>query len=301
MIKWKKIGLIIKPKKNTYWMKTHCMVPTPVLLSNGIVKVFFSGRDESNISYIGYALVDLKSNGQIISYSKDPILYPGRLGCFDDNGVTPSCVLNLGNNEMALYYIGWNPGSTVRVNLFGGLAISKDGGNSFERWSEAPILERTKTDPFMNTAPWVVKNGNKYIMYYVSGHSWINKDFPKYNIKIAFSKDGKNWERNGKVCLDFKDTSENALARPYVLFDNNAWKMWFSYKVDRYLIGYAESNNGIDWDRKKNESVINLSRNGFDSEMIEYASVLKYENRYYMFYNGNNYGADGIGLAIEEK
>ena len=70
--------------------------------------------------------------------------------------------MNLGNNEIALYYIGWNPGSTVRVNLFGGLAISKDNGKSFERWSEAPILERTKTDPFLNTAPWVVKNENKY-------------------------------------------------------------------------------------------------------------------------------------------
>jgi len=301
MIKWKKIGLIIRPKKNTYWMKTHCMVPTPVLLSNGIVKVFFSGRNQSNISYIGYAIVDLKKNGEIISYSKDPILCPGRLGCFDDNGVTPSCVLNLGNNEIALYYIGWNPGSTVRVNLFGGLAISKDNGKSFERWSEAPILERTKTDPFLNTAPWVVKNENKYIMYYVSGHSWLDKNSPKYNIKIAFSNDGKNWERNGKVCVDFKDNNENALARPYVLFDNNIWKMWFSYKVDNYLIGYAESQNGIDWHRQENTSVINLSENGFDNEMIEYASVVKYENKYYMFYNGNNYGAEGIALAIEEK
>ena len=74
--------------------------------------------------------------------------------------------------------------------------------------------------------------------------------------------------------------------------------MWFSYKVDNYLIGYAESQNGIDWHRQENTSVINLSENGFDNEMIEYASVVKYENKYYMFYNGNNYGETGIGYAL---
>ena len=157
MIKWKKIGLIIRPKKNTYWMKTHCMVPTPVLLSNGIVKVFFSGRNQSNISYIGYAIVDLKKNGEIISYSKDPILCPGRLGCFDDNGVTPSCLIKV-KSKLLLFYIGWNPGSTVRMHLFGGLATSSDDGESFKRWSEAPIIERSKNDPYLNTAPWIVNN-----------------------------------------------------------------------------------------------------------------------------------------------
>jgi hypothetical protein len=34
--------------------------------------------------------------------------------------------------------------------------------------------------------------------------------------------------------------------------------------------------------------------------MIEYAAVVRYKDRHFMFYNGNNYGADGIGLAVEE-
>jgi hypothetical protein len=32
---------------------------------------------------------------------------------------------------------------------------------------------------------------------------------------------------------------------------------------------------------------------------MEYAAVVKYEDRHFMFYNGNNYGFDGIGLAVE--
>ena len=199
-----------------------------------------------------------------------------------------------------MYYIGWNPGSTVRMHLFGGLAISNDDGETFTRWSEAPILERNKTDPYLNTAPWVVKVKNGFRIYYVSGDIWINKDLPRYNIKTGFSKDGKNWERSGEVCIDFKDEAENALARPYVIFENNIWKMWFSYKGNNYRIGYAESNDGIKWDRNDEGSGIDVSHSGFDSEMIEYAAIVKHNEKYFMFYNGNNYGSEGIGLAVEK-
>jgi len=199
-----------------------------------------------------------------------------------------------------LYYIGWNPGSTVRMHLFGGLAISRDGGSSFERWSRAPILERSITDPYLNTAPWVVYDGEGYRMFYVSGSEWIHKDLPRYNIKTAYSLDGKHWVREGHVCIDFKDNSENALARPYVLLEDGLWRMWFSYKSTDYRIGYAESNDGLNWERLDHLAGIDVSQTGFDNQMIEYAAVVKHEGRFFMFYNGNNYGYDGIGLAVAE-
>ena len=76
--------------------------------------------------------------------------------------------------------------------------------------------------------------------------------------------------------------------------------MWFGYKQDFYRIGYAESLNGINWIRKDHIVNIDVSKDGFDSEMLEYASVVRYKSGYAMFYNGNNYGYDGIGLAISE-
>ena len=298
---WKKLGLIIKPDRNQYWMQSHCMIPTPVHIKDGLFKVYFSGRDINNRSHIGYAIVDLNNNGSIISYSKDAVLKPGNLGCFDDNGVTPSCIVDLGGGELALYYIGWNPGSTVRLHLFGGLAISKNGGDTFERWSEAPIIERSRTDPYLNTAPWVVKTEDQYRIYYVSGYTWVEKDLPRYNIKMGFSKDGKIWQRDGHICIDFKNDSENALARPYVLFENGKWKMWFSHKGESYRLGYAESSDGIYWNRRDEMVGLDISKTGFDNRMIEYAAVVKHDSRYFMFYNGNNYGFDGIGLAEELK
>lgn len=298
-ITWNKYGLFIRPDTSCWWSRTHAMIPTPEDLGNGIFRVYFSGRNNDNQSHILWADVSLKEPYEIIGFSKGPILSPGRLGCFDDNGVTPSCLINLGENEKALFYIGWNPGSTVRMHLFGGLAISIDGGNTFERWSEAPILERTKTDPFLNTAPWVVKAGSEYRIYYVSGCEWVHKDLPRYNIKVARSEDGKNWVRNGQICIDFIDSSENALARPYVIHEQGVWKMWFAHKGGHYRLGYAESEDGLNWVRRDNFVNIDVSDAGFDSDMMEYAAVVKYEGRHFMFYNGNNYGFDGIGLAVE--
>ncbi|WP_419902611.1 hypothetical protein [Kiloniella sp.] len=299
-IRWKKLGLFLKPETEKWWSLTHAMIPTPESLGGGLFRVYYSGRNENNQSHIAWADVDLNEPFKVVRYSDGPILCPGDLGCFDDNGVTPSCLIDLENGEKALYYIGWNPGSTVRMHLFGGLAISKDGGQSFQRYSRAPIIERCITDPFLNTAPWVVKSDGEYRMYYVSGCSWLHKDLPRYNIKIARSNDGKMWQRDGHVCIDFKDSSENALARPYVIFEDDIWKMWFAHKGAAYRLSYAESEDGINWDRRDDLSGIDVSNTGFDRDMIEYAAVVSYEGRHFMFYNGNNYGFDGIGLAVEE-
>lgn len=297
-IRWTKKGLLIRPDTRLSWNVSHCMVPTPYMLGDALVRVYFSGRDRDNRSRIGFAVVDLAAE-KVVEIAAAPVLDPGDLGCFDDNGVTPSCVREIGG-RLHLYYIGWNPGSTVRVNLFGGLAISSDGGRTFERWSRAPIIERCRTDPFLNTAPWVVPVGDQYYMYYVSGCGWRHRDLPRYNIKLARSRDGKEWLREGHVCIDFRDNSENALARPYVLRQAGIWRMWFAHRGDAYRIGYAESKDGLTWDRMDERAGLDISADGFDSEMVEYGAVVEHAGRHFMFYNGNNYGFDGIGLAVEE-
>lgn len=299
-IKWEKRGLIFKPDTSKWWMQSHAMIPTPLKISGNEYKIFFSGRNDQNQSHIGWFQIDLNDPFRIKAVSHEPVLTPGRLGCFDDNGVTPSCVIEH-DGSFYLYYIGWNPGSTVRMHLFGGLAMASSHSSTFKRWSEAPIIERNRTDPFLNTAPWVVKLNNEWRMYYVSGTEWLHKDLPRYHIKMAFSQDGLNWRREGRVCIDFKNDQENALARPYVVFDDGIWKMWFAGKGKHYRLQYAESYDGIHWERNDNSNCFDVTENAFDSEMIEYAAIVKSEEKYYMFYNGNNYGFAGIGLAVGEK
>jgi len=294
--KWERLGLIFEPNRDLQWSKTHAMLPTPTSI-DGKQLIFYSGRNKLNQSSIGFFEVNLDGTPEVTYSSSEPIFSPGDLGCFDDNGVSPSCILELSDGNIAMYYIGWNPGSTTRVNLFGGLAISTDRGKSFKRWSRAPILERNITDPFINTAPWVVKVSDGYRMYYVSGVEWVSSESPRYNIKVAFSSNGYTWERNGQVVLDFQSEIETALARPFVIFHQGIWKMWVTRRIGEYGIAYAESSDGINWVRLDDN--FGLLPNGSLEETVmnEYPAVVIYKDEYFMFYNGDDYGKNGILLS----
>ena len=165
---------------------------------------------------------------------------------------------------------------------------------------EAPILERTHVNPFINTAPWVIQDADQFKMYYVAGCEWLHKDLPRYNIQVGFSKDGKHWSRQGDVAIDF-NSDENALARPYVIKDGKNYKMWFSSKGNNYVARYATSTDGLIWKRQPIGEGIRPSTMGIDNEMVCYPIVINHGNKAYMFYNGNGYGVNGICLAVGER
>ena len=79
----------------------------------------------------------------------------------------------------------------------------------------------------------------------------------------------------------------------------------YSYKDYRnkgrnYKIGIAKKTQNS-FIRKDNSIKIINKKDFFDNQMQEYASIVEYKNFFYMFYNGNNYGEKGIGLAMISK
>ena len=297
MLIWQKKGIIYKPQKVFFWNQSHAMLPTPMRLKKNIFRIFFASRNKKNQSHISFIDYDLKKNKIIYSHIK-PCLKPGKLGAFDDNGVVPSSIIKY-QNKIFLYYVGWKPQSTTRYSLISGLAISKNNGLSFKRYSQAPILNPNSKEPYLIlTAPSVVKEKKNWKMWYVSCERWKNKNYPIYNIKYAFSKNGKHWIQTGKVCIKLKK-NERAVARPTVIKIKKKYCMWYCKEnnVGKYIIGFATSKNGLDWLRKDDYAGIAKSRKGWDSKMITYPSVIFHKNKYYMLFNGNNYGEDGFGIA----
>ena len=72
--------------------------------------------------------------------------------------------------RLLLYYAGWNPGTPPPLFTASiGLAVSDDGGLTFERWSPAPILSRGRHDPCLLTSPCVIREGSEWRMWYVGG------------------------------------------------------------------------------------------------------------------------------------
>lgn len=295
--KWVREGVIFSPNSQHDFAKSHAMVPTPLQIDDKTWRIYYSSRNSKNQSAIFWFNLRLGNSFSIEETSKEPILMPGRLGCFDDNGVTPSCLIYLRDGSLAMYYIGWNPGSTTRVNLYGGLAISRDHGLSFERWSEAPILERCQSDPLINTAPWVIQVDGIYRMFYVSGTSWESKDEPRYLIKTATSHDGLVWIREGKIAVDYDGQYETALARPYVIHLDGKWWMWFSSKRGYYSIKTAQSEDCLIWHRSNSDFDLDPNLELDEKCMVEYAAIINTKDKIWMLYNGDDYGKNGISLA----
>jgi len=299
-MKWVKKGLIFKPTGKFDWMVTHAAIPLAERISGDLYRIYFSARDRRNRAQVGYIEVDINEPQRILYITEKPVLGLGDLGCFDDNGVMAEWIVDHDGMKY-LYYYGWNRGVTVPYYIWVGLAISKDGGRTFERYSKVPILDRNNVDPYQTTGPCVIIEKGVWRMWYVSSDKgWEienGKSKPWYHIKYAKSKDGINWERSGIVCIDFKYNNEYGIGRPCVLKENGIYKMWYSYSTGSYRIGYAESEDGIHWERKDDEAGIDVSDSGWDSEMIEYAFVFKHKGKKYMLYNGNSFGRDGFGLA----
>jgi len=300
-VTWIKEGLLFAPDRQAAWRTSHAALPV-VQERDGSALLYFSSRDEKGRSHIGSADISLSPPRRVLAVGDAPLISPAPLGAFDDAGVTTSCIVRH-ENRLLLYYTGWSLGASVPFYLNVGLAISEDDGRTFRRFSAGPLLDRNGVDPYLTASPWVIVEGARWRMWYVSGTKW-NRTVDggvrhEYHIKYAESHDGINWDRRGVVCIDYASPDEYAFGRPCVIRDGGRYRMWYSYRGRRYRIGYAESMDGTSWVRRDSTSGIDVSESGWDCEMITYPLVLRHANGLLMLYNGNDYGRTGIGIARE--
>ena len=300
--KWSKLGLIFCPTGDSGWMRSHAAVPVPKHLTDDIYRIYFSSRDLQGRSNVGWLDIDIKSPLKVLDLSAHPVLSPGELGGFDDSGTMLSDIAFHQGTEY-WYYIGWNLGVTVPFRNAIGLAMFTSESTLIKRY-RGPILDRSKDDPHFKASSFVMFSEGKWKMWYLSCEGWEESgDQPKhkYTIRYAESKDGINWVPHPGIAIGFKDESEYAISRPIVIFENDTYHMWYSYRGDRYRIGYAQSPDGINWKRQDHLVELDVSNDGWDSESVEYPYVFDHKGERYMLYNGNEYGKSGFGIAVLES
>lgn len=298
---WDKLGCIFPPAPRGKWLATHASVPIAEHLEGDVYRIYFSPRDREGRSHTGWFDLDLTRPYTPLRVAAEPLLSPGEPGAFDDAGAMGSWLLNVGTRKY-FYYIGWNRGVSVPFRNAIGLAMSEDGGQTYARVSPGPILDRSRFDPTFTASSCVLPAENGFRMWYLSGLAWEQRPGgpqPRYHLKSAESPDGIAWTRTGHVCIDFQSPGEHAISRPCVLHQQGLYRMWYSYRGERYRIGYAESPDGLAWQRLDELAGIDVSETGWDSEMIEYPFVFVHGGARYLLYNGNGYGATGIGLAVQ--
>lgn len=311
MFKWKKKGIIFIPHNNHSWMYSHAQCPF-TLEFDDFVRVYFSTREnysKNGMSRSSGGFIDLEKNNlkNILKVSSEPLLDFGGIGEFDEFGSMPNSIIKH-NSEYYLYYCGWTRGVSTPYSWEIGFAKSKDA-IKFKKIGKGPLLGPTLYEPYLHACPVVYKIAeDEWHMFYLSGIKWLQDDEKiesQYLLMHATSEDGVNWIREAKIIIppEVENESQTSAA---IIFLNGKYHMFFSYrhginfrasKGRGYKIGYASSDDLKIWTRDDSQAGINVSDDGWDSEMIAYPHIANINGKFVMFYCGNQFGKGGFGFA----
>jgi predicted GH43/DUF377 family glycosyl hydrolase len=292
-------------------MKEFAQSPSALIFEKR-VRVFFCSRpaptpDGQYLSYLSYVDLDRTNLLRIVGLCEAPILSLGRLGTFDEFGTNPAFVIRH-RDEVRVYYGGWTRCESVRFNAAIGLAVSRDNGDSFERLGDGPVLSYSPDEPYLLGSPRVRIYDGRWIMWYVAGKAWLSIDGrsePVYKIRMATSQDGIIWTKLGVDLIESRLGEHECQACPDVTFHGGTYHMFFSYrdvhdykgKAGGYRIGYASSTDMVNWTRNDAMAGMDVSKDGWDSEMVNYPHVFLLDGETYMLYQGNAMGRTGFGVA----
>ncbi len=298
-MKWQKLGLVYGPDGSSDWARHSALQPTPIVLGDRI-RVFCGFRDDDGVSRAGFVDVAKDDPKKVLGASSDPVLDVGSFGTFDQHGVVPCAVIET-NNELRMYYAGYLRGEKVRFRAFCGLAISKDQGASFARYSQVPVLDRTPEETLFRAIHSILRENGRWRIWYGGGSEFVlgkKKSLPVYNIRYMESEDGIHFPDHGDVAVDILP-GEHRVGRPYVIHQDGKYRMFFGKgsESNAYQLAYAESADGYSWTRRDDQIGLTGGPSDWDSDMMAYPAVISSAGNTYMFYNGNDYGRAGFGCA----
>ncbi|GLQ47147.1 hypothetical protein GCM10007862_21980 [Dyella lipolytica] len=302
MCAWIKKGLVFETAHHSVgaWMRHSALTPTPYRLSSELIRVYAGFRDADGVSRIGY--VDLRADDptDIVHVGAEPVLDIGRGGCFDDNGMILGDIVDAPDG-LHMFYVGFQRVAKAKFLAFTGLAISRDGGLHFERAQETPILDRAHGRSTIGAVHSVMRENGRWRMWYAVGDDWETiggRPFPRYHIRYAETDDPRVFPRNDRICLQPRG-SEYRIGRPRVYRFGDRYVMYFTRGnvTGEYFPGVAYSDDGITWERHDEALGVTLSESGWDSRVICYPALIRHRDKLLMFYNGNDMGVDGFGVA----
>jgi predicted GH43/DUF377 family glycosyl hydrolase len=314
MFNWEKLGRVYNPldfPDRPQWMYEFGLAPSTLVLED-VVRVYFGCRPKRDakgmvVTYTSFLDLDLDDMKTIRGFSPTPVMTLGEIGTFDEFGTYPlSCIKR--EEDILAYYAGWTRSESVPFNVGIGVARSTDGGSSFSRIGQGPVIPFSLEEPFVMSGPKVRFFEGKYYLFYIAGSKWLSIDGRSeicHKIRMATSIDGINWiKQNANIIPDFWDPNESQ-ASPDVFFSNGVYHMFFCGWVPHTFrktrgrkIGYAWSHDLINWNRDDSKVGIRESTEGWDSEMVAYPHVFMAGGRTYMLYIGNEVGRYGFGLAV---
>ncbi|MDY6989612.1 MAG: PKD domain-containing protein [Thermodesulfobacteriota bacterium] len=200
------------------------------------------GKEQTGKNFNGYAPFELKEDG----------VYKVWLSATNDSNIAGT----------KLYYCASNDG----INYTGHGVVLDNG--PYPEYDSRNIK-----------FPWIVKVDDTYYLYYCAfpGHqSGPPNNAFNQTIACATSFDGVNWTKQGVVVdsgeFQFGSIVAEQVGTPHVAYDNGQFEMILGMRTpdDESYVGYAVSNDGIDWDLIGIIDTLPTGRKGFAKEGESY-------------------------------
>ncbi|RAH96571.1 hypothetical protein DLJ53_32195 [Acuticoccus sediminis] len=304
--------VLAPPAGNPLWA-SHAQAPTVLPLGDGTWRVFLAGRDRHNVSRIFAADVDPKDM-RAGAVGAGPVLDVGAPGSFDEHGIGPGTAVRDGERVL-LYYMGLGRRADVPYRPGIGLAESRDGGASFTRVGDGPLIEPSPHVPLGAALPTVFRSdavpGCAWGMWFSRFTEWAlveGKPEPVYDLLYAASPDGLAWTVVPDAGVPLESGDEGGLVRAAVRRTGGGWLMLFAargregFREDaaaRYRLVAATSADGLRFTRRPGALALSPppAAGDWDGEMQAYPQIVEDGGRTLVLYNGNGFGRLGFGVA----
>ncbi len=302
---WRKMGRVYCPDGASAWARHSFMTPTPWQRDSDTIRVFGGMRDDQGISRIGWVDLDAADPTVIKATSPAPVLDLGAPGMFDDNGVILGDILEVTEDELRMYYVGFQLVEKAKFLAFSGVATSRDRGDTFMRYQQTPILDRCPEGTFIGALHSIAKLPDGTFRAWISrGRGWQEiggRQYPQYDCWTLTSMDGLKFENASARQIITPGEGEYRIGRPRAnMSDDGNWvlratsdtltKQYASYKFT--------SPDGINFTRTEDVELPRGEDGSWDSEMTCYpAYIHTWSGEHYLFYNGNDMGRTGVGFA----
>lgn len=300
---WEDLGLVFAaPRAGA--LQTHAMLPTPFVMAH-FIRVYFASCDANLRGRIYCVDLDRNDPRKILRFDPTPVLDLGGENAFDRDGVNPSQIIEI-NGRLYLYYIGWRREShEIPYTLFAGLATSEDDGRSFIRVGSGQLLHPSADEVFFRTAPFVFPWQSGWTMLYIGGGGFFDrpdgKRLPTYGLRQAFSDDGLDFHTdNCRILLDpDRARGEIGFGRPVLWNDHDQASLIISV---RSMNGYALRTMQFQSGHIVEEDIFaGQKKQDWASDMTCFGAPCQAKEFEYLFYNGNQFGATGFGVARRRR
>ncbi len=289
---------IYGPKNSSGWDDWTNGVSIIPYDNNTRYRMYFCSRKNG----IGFAEGLVSAPTSFKEHPSSPVL-KGRPDNWEGGTINQPRVIKLTETHWRMYFTGWGHPTTASRWSFG-IADSHDSGVTWKRLQDDPIMLPDPTpspDDAGTFVPSFLRFGDTWLMYYTAIKIAPNGR-QHIHMCLAKSTDGVNWEKypgNPVLGDSFVDGAQRSVtSRVCLRYDEGVFKMWYSFGKPLYRICYAESVDGIHWERYEPSPVLDTSpEKAWDDDIVEYPEVQFVDNIWRLWFCGNGYGSVGYASA----